>query len=101
MKLLATLMMGCLGASWAWAGVSVNVPGAQVQVQGSSVNIANNESGTIDPGAQIEGVTIINGQVFIDGEKVPNKTGTYTSRKTKKTYKVVRDPQGNVSVSEK
>lgn len=61
----------------------------------------NINTGQIGSDVQIEGVTIINDDVFIDGEKVPHGKTVYTSRKSKKTYLIQWGKNGNISVSEK
>ena len=93
-----------------WAGtagsqVSVDVSDYGVHVQqGGNVKVqtkANTSGGIIGSDVQIEGVAIINGDVFIDGEKIPKGKKTYTSKKTKKTYLIHWGENGNVSVAEK
>ena len=61
----------------------------------------NINTGQIGSDVQIEGVTIINDDVFIDGEKVPRGKTVYTSKKSKKTYLIQWGKNGNISVSEK
>lgn len=64
------------------------------------MNEAKNTSGVIDSDVQIEGITIINQKVFIDGIEVPKNASIFISKSTKKTYNIRRDKNGNVSVSE-
>ena len=85
----------------ALAQVSVDVSGYGVKIQSDSGKSVNTRSGHIDPDAQIEGVAIINDDVFIDGEKVPRGKSVYTSKKSKKTYLIQWGKNGNISVSEK
>ncbi|OIP12586.1 MAG: hypothetical protein AUK53_07430 [Betaproteobacteria bacterium CG2_30_59_46] len=81
------------------AQVSVDVSGYGVRVQsGAGVDV---NSGSIGSDVQMEGVAVINGDVFIDGEKIPKGKSVYTSKKTKKTYLIHWGKDGNVSVSEK
>lgn len=93
-----------LAAGVASAQVSVDVSGYGVKVQTGSAggsNSVNVESGMVAPDVQMQGVAVINDEVFIDGDKVPRNKTSYTSRKTGKTYLIRRSKGGNVSVSEK
>lgn len=70
--------------------------GSQVSVgQGGS---ARSSVGEIAPGANIEGVTIINGKLWIDGKEIPPGVKSYKSPKTGKLYRIERQG-GNVSVT--
>ena len=66
---------------------------------GSSVAV--NTAGSIDEDVEMEGIAVINGEVFIDGVKVPKGKTSYTSRKTGKTYQIKWGRNGNVAVEEK
>lgn len=66
--------------------------------EGNTVSV---ESGVVSSDVQMTGSAIINGEVFIDGEKLPHGTTTYKSKITGKTYFVKRGKNGNVSVTEK
>jgi hypothetical protein len=44
---------------------------------------------------------VINGEVFVDGEKVPKGKSPYTSKKSGKTYVIKWGKDGNVAVQEK
>ncbi len=88
-------------AGVASAQISISVPGTNIQIGQQTMNEANNSSGVLAPDAEIEGVTIINQKVFIDGNEVPKNVTVFTSKKTKKTYVIQRDKNNNVSVSEK
>lgn len=83
------------------AQVSVDVSGYGVKIKSDSGAPVNINTGQIGSDVQIEGVTIINDDVFIDGEKVPRGKTVYTSRKSKKTYLIQWGKNGNISVSEK
>ena len=48
----------------------------------------------------MEGVAVINDDVFIDGEKVPRGKTRYTSKKTGKSYRIQWGKNGNVSVEQ-
>jgi hypothetical protein len=65
----------------------------------SRKNDARVTIGSIAEGANIEGVTIINDRVSIDGKDVPPNVTRYKSPKTGKTYLIERKG-GSVSVSE-
>lgn len=83
------------------AQVSVDVSGYGVRVQSGTDPEVNAKTGRIGPDVQMEGVAVINGDVFIDGEKIPKGKSAYTSKKTKKTYLIHWGKDGNVSVTEK
>jgi hypothetical protein len=97
--ILAGVTLFCAGA--AQAQVAVDVSGYGVRVQTGTSSAVNVNSGIIGSAVQMEGVAVINGEVFIDGEKVPKGKSTYTSKKTKKTYLIHWGKDGNVSVTEK
>lgn len=63
-------------------------------------NEAKNEFGIIDEDAQIEGIVIINGEVSIDGVKVPHGVKKFRSAKSGKTYLIEWGRDNNVSVAE-
>lgn len=66
-------------------GVTVNSSG---QGNSSSVTI-----GGIGQDTQVQGVSVINGQVWIDGEKIPPTVTRYTSKSGQK-YLIERTPAG-------
>lgn len=74
--------------------------GAAPAVTGNHVRVGTGNSGAvttgIGAGAQIQGITIINGEVYIDGEKVPAEAKRFTAR-SGKTYVIDRSG-GTVSV---
>lgn len=93
-----------LAAGSACAQVSVDVSGYGVKVltgKGSASNSVSVQSGVVESDVQMEGVAVINDDVFVDGEKVPRDRVSYISKKTGKTYLIKRSKGGNVSVSEK
>ena len=53
-----------------------------------SKNTVSNEKGVIDQDADVEGVLIINDEVYIDGQKIPKGVTEYVSKKTKKSYSI-------------
>lgn len=94
---LALLLSGS-----AQSQVSVDLSGGGVRVQtGKGASVASNSAGTIDPDVQMEGVAVINGEVFVDGDKVPKGKTSYTSRKSGKTYIIKWGKDGSVAVHEK
>lgn len=91
------------GTTGSQVSVDVSDYGVHVQ-QGGNVKVknkANNLGGTIGSDVQMEGIAIINEDVFIDGEKIPKGKKIYTSKKTRKTYLIHWGENGNVSVAEK
>lgn len=65
---------------------------------GSSISV---EAGRVSVDTELTGVTVINGEVYIDGDKVPAGTKSFKGRKSGKTYQISWDKNGNVSVAEK
>lgn len=70
--------------------------GAQVSV--GPDNEARSSLGEIDPDVNIEGVTIINGKLWIDGKEIPPGVKRYKSPKTGTVYKIERRGT-NISVT--
>lgn len=64
-------------------------------------NEVSNESGFIAGDVDIEGVAVINDQVFIDGVRIKKGVREVTSGKTGRTYRINRSSNGNVTVTEK
>lgn len=92
-----------VGTAGSQVSVDVSDYGVHVQ-QGGNVKVkskTNNSGGSIGHDVQMEGVAVINGDVFIDGEKIPKGKKIYTSKKTRKTYLIHWGESGNVSVAEK
>lgn len=83
------------------AQVSVNVPGYSVQVDTAAGNAAVDKTGVIGSDVEIEGITIVNEKLFVDGVEVQRGKTVYTSPKSKKTYKIQWGKNGNISVAEK
>ncbi len=71
----------------------------RVNVMDSNANEARVSVGEIAGDAHIEGITIINDRVSIDGKEVPPGVTRYKSPKTGKVYLIQRKG-GSVSVSE-
>lgn len=61
---------------------------------------ATNTAGSIAADVQMEGVAVINDDVFIDGEKIPRGKTKHTSKKSGKSYRIEWGKNGNVSVEE-
>lgn len=72
--------------------------GSGGQVSAGPGNEAKSTVGEIAPGANIEGVTIINGKLWIDGKEIPPGVKRYKSPKTGKQYNIERKGK-NVSVT--
>ena len=114
MKRLSPSAIACFGvlvtASGFVAGqVSVDVPGASVKLKKGSGNTAvsvgpgstaSNSSGSIDADVEMEGVAVINDDVFIDGEKIPRGKTRHTSKKSGKSYRIQWGKNGSVSVEQ-
>lgn len=86
----------------AQAQISVDISGGNVKVQtGKSGSVASNTAGSIEQDVQMEGVAVINGDVFVDGEKIPKGKSPVTSKKSGRTYLIKWGKDGNVAVQEK
>lgn len=84
-----------------WLGMMALVLSAAVQAGGQDMhgNVASSSSGVIEGDAQIQGVTIINDQVWIDGERVPASATRYRTR-SGRDYRILRSPTGDIEVRE-
>ncbi len=83
--------------------VSVKSGGKKITAEGAQVSVgpgndAKSSLGEIDPDANIEGVTIINGKLWIDGKEIPPGVKRYKSPKTGTVYKIERRGT-NISVT--
>ncbi len=94
-------------SGFAAAQVAVDVPGVSVKVGKGNAAVsvgpnstASNSSGSVDADVEMEGVAVINDDVFIDGEKIPHGKTRYTSKKTGKSYRIKWGKNGNVSVEQ-
>lgn len=95
---------GLFWLSTAMAQVTVDAPGYSVRVQqGSGVEVKSNAKDSVGLGSDVEvdGITTINGKLYIDGESVPKGKTSFTSKKTRKTYRIDWGKDGNISVTEK
>lgn len=103
-KLFLAGLALCAGwVSVVQAQVAVNVSGSNVSVQtgGSNGSMASNTTATLGPDVEMEGVAVINEEVFIDGVKVPHGKTSYFSKKSGKFYTIRWDKNGNIAVQEK
>ncbi len=89
------------------AQVSVSGPGYRIDVERGGLTrtqtaMSNGEAGKVlAEDAEIEGVTIVDSDVFIDGERVEKNKSWVISRKTGRKYQILRDRDGNISVTER
>ncbi|HRK38698.1 MAG TPA: hypothetical protein PK347_09930 [Burkholderiaceae bacterium] len=60
---------------------------------------ASGETETVEP-VQIQGITIINNKLWIDGVEVKKGTKVYTSQKSKTKYQINWDDNGNIAVKQ-
>ena len=118
MKRIAALGIVVAGVSLqatsgAWAQVSVKTPGQDVKVgkrgdvkvqadgataiatEGSTASVT---VGGIDANADIQGVTVINGKVWIDGKEIPPNVSRYVAPRDRTVYLIKRN-NGAVSVT--
>ena len=112
LSLFAFVVCLCQGGA-ALAQINVSTSGQEVRIgkdgsvkaraEGASAARGGNEAsvtvGGIAEDANIEGITVINGRVSIDGKEVPPNVSRYKSPKTGKVY-VIQRKGGSVSVSE-
>lgn len=70
------------------------------QEKRSKGSVASNQTGIIDSSAEIEGVTIINDSVYIDGERVPSHVTRFKGRKSGLVYSIKWGKNGNISVTQ-
>ena len=105
------LAVAMLVTGTAWAGTSVLISSDEIRlrsgkdetrvVRDKKESTADASAGGVDVDVEMTGVAIINGNVYIDGEKLPPGKRTYTSKKTGKSYAIEWGKNGNVSVAEK
>jgi len=102
MKTIGALALAlALSTPLAFAQVSVDLSGLGVKVQTGKGNTAVNTGGSVESDVQMDGVAVINGEVFVDGEKVPRGKSPYTSKKSGRTYNIKWGKDGTVAVQEK
>lgn len=97
------------GSGGVFGQVTVDIPGVNVKVDRAKGNTAvsigqgskaSNSSGSVEADVEMEGVAVINDDVFIDGEKIQRGKTRHTSKKTGKSYRIQWGKNGNVSVEE-
>ena len=103
----ALLGVGLMTSVGVMAHISVNIPGVNVKTGKDGVSVSmggsndtGSTAGSIDPDADIEGVSVINDEVWIDGEKVPKGKTRYTGKKSGVKYKISWGKNGNIAVSQ-
>ena len=80
---------------------SVDVTAGNIRVQVGKGSVASNAAGDLGTDVEMEGVAVINGNVYIDGQKIPRGKTSYVSKKTGKAYRIQWGSDGNVAVEEK
>lgn len=120
LKIVLAGLVGLVAAGVAWSQIGIAAGGQDVRIgadgsvsvrggedirvgSGGQVSVgpgneAKSTVGEIAPGANIEGVTIINGKLWIDGKEIPLGVKRYKSPKTGKQYNIERKGS-NVSVT--
>lgn len=107
-------VIACFGllattSGFAAGQVSVDIPGTSVKIKKGDSNTAvsvgpgstaSNSAGIVEDDVEMEGVAIINDDVFIDGEKIQRGKTRHTSKKTGKSYRIKWGKNGNVSVEQ-
>jgi len=100
MRTTYLLLMALVGVYVLPASVQAGMSGGCGEVRVNGISICTGSVTGIADDAQIEGVTVINGKVSIDGVPVKPGVSRVTSAKTRKTYLIKTDKGGNVSVEE-
>lgn len=83
------------------AQFAVDVSGGNVSVQSGKGSVVTNSAGALGPDVDMEGVAVINNEVFIDGVKVPHGKTSHVGKKSGKTYTIRWGKNGNIAVEEK
>lgn len=99
--------LGLLFSTGVFAQININIPGVNVKTGKDGVNVSigsgndtGNSAGSIDADADIEGVSVINDDVWIDGEKIPKGKNRHTGKKSGIKYKINWGKNGNIAVSQ-
>ncbi len=101
-SLCAMLLAGALpSVGQAQIAIDWSQGNVSVQTGKSQASVASNRAGVIEGDVEVEGVTVINQEVFIDGVKVPHGQTRYVGKKSGKTYAIRWGKNGNVAVEEK
>lgn len=84
--------------------VDISVPGVKIKKNGDmdsgAHSQAENTEGGIIGDVEMEGIMVLNNEVYIDGTKIPPHVKKYKSNKTGKNYIIERGKNGNISVRE-
>ncbi|WP_371324006.1 hypothetical protein VX159_00300 [Dechloromonas sp. ZY10] len=80
---------------------SVDVTAGGVRVQVGTGSVASSAAGDLGADVEMDGVAVINGSVYIDGQKIPRGKTSYVSKKTGKAYRIQWGSDGNVAVEQK
>lgn len=100
-KALAVICLVPLSAGvFAQVSVDLSAFGVKVETGNKGVNVKSPTNSTVGSDVEMEGVAVINGDVYIDGQKIPRGTKTYKSKKTGKSYRIQWGKGDNVSVEE-
>jgi hypothetical protein len=73
----------------------------ETKVGSKQESAGDSSASSVSADVEMTGVAVINGDVYIDGEKLPHGKRTFTSKKTGKNYVIEWGKNGNVSVAEK
>lgn len=98
---LSVLLMGAMCCCMVEAQGNVDVSGGNVRVLVGKGAVAANVAGDLEADVEMDGVAVINGNVFIDGQKIPRGKTSHVSKKTGKTYRIQWGSDGNVAVEQK
>jgi len=93
-------LLSCLLTGSVLAQTSVNISGGEVKLRNQDGSTVIVGSKRVAADVDMTGVAVINGEVYIDGDKVPRGRTTYKGRKSGKTYRIKWGKDGNVSVAE-
>lgn len=96
-------LASAFGASaLAQVAVDLSAYGVKVETGGSKgVKVQTPANSNVGADVEMEGVAVINGDVYVDGQKVPRGVTSYKSKKTGKTYRIQWGKGDNVSFEEK
>lgn len=100
MRFLPVFLLCALGGT-VLAQTNVTISGGEVKLRnadGSSLSVGSER---VASDVDMVGVAVINGEVYIDGDRVPTGTRSYKGRKSGKSYRIEWGRDGNVSVAEK
>lgn len=98
------LTLACTFGESALAQVAVDLSayGVKVETGGSKgVKVQTPANSTVGADVEMEGVAVINGDVYVDGQKIPRGVTSYKSKKTGRTYRIQWGKGDSVSVEEK